>query len=327
MLTATIRKVRILGWLALWLLAFNAVASDAELRAAIALYEQGDYPAAQAAFDELDKSSPGAEVAYHLARLSEQAGDLEGAAEHMQKAVEYAEENSLYHQKLGEYYGNLASNASVFKQIGHARKSKASFERAVELDGGNLEARSGLLTYYIMAPAIAGGGLDKAEAQALEIQRQDPVRGHYEMARVHQEQGDLAAAEREYRAAIAKGPDNEEAWLRFGLFLSGQERYAEALELYRERLATAPEDMAIVYQLGRVASISGESLDEGRAAFERYIADFEPPPGEPGHDWASYRLGMIYQQLGDNEAAAAAYQAALTINPDHREAKKALKKL
>lgn len=303
------------------------ITADPAMTTATELYEQGRFEEAQTAFRNLREQHDGAGPSYYLGLISEQQGDFETAAEYMEKAAELAPLNSVYQQKLGEYYGTQAGSAGVFKKLGLAKKSRVSFARAVELDGSNLDARSGLITYYLEAPGIAGGSEEKALEQATEIFRQDPARGHFERARVYQKQENFDAAESEYRAAIEINRENPDPWLALGIFLTSQERYDEALALYRERLSAMPDDMPIIYQLGRTASISGQSLDEGRAAFERYISEYQPAPDDPGLDWAHYRLGLIYQALGNPEDARREYEAALTINADHPEAGKALKKL
>ncbi len=294
---------------------------------AIALYEQGDLDSAEAAFKALQQSQPDAQWHYYLGRIHEQRGDLETAASYIEEAAAMDDTQSLYFQKLGEYYGTMAGQASFLKQMRLAKKSKSSFERAVELDGSNLDARSGLLTYYLQAPGIAGGSVEKAEAQAIEIGNQDSARGHFAMARVLAHRGDHDGAEREYRKALEEAPANSDTGIAFGVYLTSEERYADALSLYRQRLEAESDDIGVTYQFGRTASISGLELEEGRRAFIRYTTEFQPGPENPGLDWAHYRLGLIYAQLDDPQAAAREYRQALAINPDHPEAKKALKKV
>jgi len=305
----------------------DGIGADTAATAAIELYETGRFEEAQSAFTVLREQDGGPIPSYYLGLVQQQQGDFDSATEYMEEAVEMDPLNSVYQQKLGEFYGTQASNANVFKRMGLAKKTRISFEKAVELDGSNLDARSGLLTYYLQAPAIAGGSEEKALEQAQEIFRQNPARGYAARAQVYQNQGDLEAVEREYRSAIEADPGERVPWLALGIFLTGQERYDDALALYRERLRAMPDDMPITYQLGRTVSISGQSLDEGRAAFERYISEYRPTPDDPGLDWAHYRLGLIYQQKGEKDAAMREYEKALAINAEHPEAGKALKNL
>lgn len=301
--------------------------ANPDTTAAIELYEQGQFEEAQTAFIMLRGQDAGSVPVYYLGLINQRQGDFETAAEYMEEAAAMDPSNSVYQQKLGEYYGTQAGDANVFKRMGLAKKSRASFEKAVQLDGSNLDARSGLITYYLQAPAVVGGSEEKAMEQAQEIARQDPARGHYAMAQVYEAQGKPEAVEQEYRAAIEANPADGDPWLALGIFLTSSERNEDALALYRERLDAVPDDMSVVYQLGRTASISGQRLEEGRVALEFYIADYQPAPDYPGLDWAHYRLGLIYQQIGEQEAARREYGEALAINSDHPEAGKALKKL
>ena len=58
---------------------------------------------------------------------------------------------------------------------GTGKKVRTEFERAVELDPKNSEARADLAEFYIEAPSIVGGGKDKARAQAEALAGFDPA--------------------------------------------------------------------------------------------------------------------------------------------------------
>ena len=63
----------------------------------------------------------------------------------------------------GRALGEKADRVSFIKAYGLAKRVKAEFETAVSLDPRNAEALSDLGDYYTEAPAIVGGGKDKAE--------------------------------------------------------------------------------------------------------------------------------------------------------------------
>ena len=63
---------------------------------------------------------------------------------------------------LGRAYGRLAEGSSFLSALGYAKKTVRTFERAVELGLSNLEALSDVFEYYLQAPEMVGGWLDKA---------------------------------------------------------------------------------------------------------------------------------------------------------------------
>lgn len=69
-----------------------------------------------------------------------------------ERAIAQDGRNGLYHLWLGNAIGSQVSDASTVRQPFMARRIKAEFERAVELDPALLDARDGLVGFYL------GGG-------------------------------------------------------------------------------------------------------------------------------------------------------------------------
>lgn len=90
------------------------------------------------------------------------AGEYTQAVEAFQRAVDLNPGVSEYYHWLGKAYGRLAERASWLRAVGLARKTRAAFERAVQLDETNVEALSDLEEYYLSAPGFLGGGAEKA---------------------------------------------------------------------------------------------------------------------------------------------------------------------
>ena len=61
--------------------------------------------------------------------------------------------NSLYELWLGRIYGEKASRVGFLSAAGLAKKVRTSFERAVQLDPKNWEARVDLAEFYLQAPS------------------------------------------------------------------------------------------------------------------------------------------------------------------------------
>ncbi len=97
-----------------------------------------------------------------------------------ERAVAERPQDASYHLWLARAYGRKAGDSNPSVAAGLARKAKNEFERAVQLDPANVEARSDLSQYYTQAPAIMGGGLDKARDQAAQVSKYDAAEAHFD---------------------------------------------------------------------------------------------------------------------------------------------------
>ena len=274
-------------------LAAHAAADPAALKAAVDLFNQRKPTEALKAFETLATTdAKDAEVQFYLGRLALQRGDAEKAVASLEKAVELVPADARYHVRLGDAYGLSAQKAGMLSKMGLAKKCRLSYEKAVELDPKNIDARFSLLGYYQNAPGIAGGGMDKALAQAQEIKKLDAARGRFALAGVY-------AADKKYDLAFAE---------------------------YEEVLKANPNDYASLYQSGRLAATSGERLDHGLAMLRRCLT-LPPPENQPPHAAAQWRIGVILEKQGDKAGARAAYEASLKLDPKFPQALEALKKL
>ena len=280
------------------LLLFTAAVAQAALAPASVenvrgLLREHKLPEAESAANALVVASPTEPEAYLLVgSVGIAKGDADAAVAAYEKATELAPKDGDYQRQLGDAYGFAAQKAGMFSKMSWAKKCRIAYERAVELEPANLDARSSLMSFYQQAPGMMGGGVDKAYAQAAEIRKLDATRGQ----------------------------------IAYAMLYSGEKKYAEASAALEEVLKTSPHDYAALYQMGKLAAVSGEKLDDGIAALRQCLA-MPAPTGAPGHDAAQWRLGNIWEKKGDKRAARAAYEAALAINPNFQQAVDSLKKL
>ena len=156
-----------------------------------ALLAAGKSDAAIAILKDRVASSPNdAEAQHLLCRAYYSIQDWDRAISAGEKAVSLSPEKSNYHLWLGRAYGEKADASSFFSAAGLAKKVRASFERAVDLDGSNIQARSDLAEFYMEAPGIMGGGQDKARAQADALMKIAPAKGHWVLGRLAEKNKD-----------------------------------------------------------------------------------------------------------------------------------------
>ena len=253
--------------------------------------------------------------------------DLDAAVARGEKAVAADPGNSEAWLWLGRAYGSKAQKASIFSQMGFAKKCKNAFEKSVALDPKSLDARGDLISYYLQAPGIAGGSKEKAKEQAAEIAKLDAVRGHIATGSVLASDKDLAGAEAEYRKAIETEPEGIRGVNALGGFYISQKRWADARTLWQKRLETGDRADALPhYQLARIALFSETDLEKGVEHLKAYLA-VPALPERPTWADAHWRLGLLYEKLGRKDDAKAELREAVKLNTGHTQAQKDLKRI
>ncbi len=282
---------------------------------------------ALASADALTKAEPkNAEAWILLTRARLQASQAEAAIASAEKAIKLAPNNSQGYFFLGSAYGSRIGQVGMFSQMSMAPKIRDAFEKTVELDPNNLDAREGLLQFYLQAPSMVGGGKDKANVQASEIAKRDIARGHLARAQVFMSEKNTAAALKSYEAAYAAKPGDKNIRLAVGIGYQMAERWNEAFKHFRAWTVQDEKAGPAWYQIGRTSVLSGLQLDEGIVALQKYLG-MAHAANEPQNKNAYHRLGQLYAKLGKNAEAKAALQAALKLDPKFADAKTELGKL
>ncbi|MBK8598343.1 MAG: tetratricopeptide repeat protein [Holophagales bacterium] len=217
-------------------------------------------------------------------------------------------------------------SASVFTKMSWAKKCREAWERSVEIAPANVEARFELLRYYLMAPGIAGGGVEKAQAQAAKLFELDPMRGYIGRGMIADDEKKPKEAEAAYRKAMEADQFGVQGPIALASFYARQKRWPEARAVFERRVTADPADAFALYQLGRLSLLSGEEIEKGLALFDRFLSLPAPKDG-PTHADARWRKGLLLEKLGRTPAAIAEYREALKADPAHRGAKREMERL
>lgn len=283
-------------WMMLWFSTVVATASSqtsAEFARALDCYHARRYSEARELFERVALarvSDP--EIDFYRGRLALWFDEADTALAHLERAAQACPQEARIQNALGDAYGLAAQRAPVLAKLGWARKCRTAYERAVALAPENLAYRWSLLGFYCVAPRLAGGGLERAHAQAGAIARGCAMEGRIARAT-------LALAEARYTAAFAE---------------------------FEAVLHESPDDFVALYQIGRCAALSGREIDRGIRALRRCL-ELQPPAGEemPTRACVYHRLGNLLMKKGDATAATAAFSAALIEHPDFRPQKVVLR--
>jgi tetratricopeptide (TPR) repeat protein len=310
---------------ALIALATSARAQDGD--AGIASFHAHRYADARRELDATVGAHPDDARAHHfLGRIALHETRFDEAIAHLEKAASLEPSVPEHQVMLGRAYGQKAVRSGLGKKFGLAKRARRALERAVELDPTSVEARSSLVQFYLLAPGIVGGSASRARAQAAEIAKHSAFRGALARAWIAEDQRHYDQAAREYRDAIARAPDSlisywglAQLWQRAALFDS-------SFTLMDGLIARQPNALPAYYYYGRAASLSGQHLPEAVQALQHYLA-YEPLEGDPPRSSARYRLGLVYERMGDRERARREFTESLRLEPTRGEVKAALRRV
>ncbi|MCB1032753.1 MAG: tetratricopeptide repeat protein, partial [Acidobacteria bacterium] len=266
------------------------------------------------------------EKAFWQGRLDYLDGDYEAAVAHFRKALDdggkTGPDEASFHFWLGRSYGQLArGKGSSLERMAAARRSRKSFEAALEQDPEYLEPRLGLVRFHLAAPALVGGDRQEAYRQAREIARREPYLGNLAWGAIFEDEEKWDRAALAYRKAARARPGEVEPYLRRVWMLQTLQRFDEAFRTLEELGAHAEDEPLRLYELGRTAAFSGRRLEEGSRALEWYL---EAPrrAGDPAPAEALCHLGMIRRHQGENDKALETFRRALALDGDSAQARR-----
>ena len=309
-------------WAAVAAFAAPAPGQKERLAAANAALQAGEADKAMALLDKLDKPDSRAE-AYNLrCRVEYTLEHWDRAANDCEQAVKLDAQNSDDHLWLGRALGEKASRASFLSAYSLAKWVRTEFEEAVRLNPRNAEALAALGEFYEQAPGVVGGGIDKSETVAAQLERFDPVRAHELRGSIAERRKDYGTAERELKQAIAGAAHPAVQWMTLASFYRRRDRFTDMESAVRSGENAAQRDK----QAG-VALYNGASLlyatnrDPARATkmLEDYLAGSaktEEAPAFVAHTW----LAHLKQQFGDTAAASRERAAALALAHEYKPA-------
>ena len=283
-----------------------------------------------------------AKWAYALGRIADREAETatgvtraakhEAALKHLRRAVELNPNLALYQFWLGSMAFDRISDVNMVSKVSLASEGRKAFEKAVELDPNHLPARVGLVQYYLRAPAIAGGSVDKAKVQAEAMLHVPDHAGDYQAQMAY---AGIAVHEKNWKemsrrytlAEKSQGVGSDPlATLRTNammLLTRANDPNAAAPVVERYVTLAPADDVSALFldaelkrQLGRCA----EALPQ----YDKVLAKVPEARGS--------RLGAAAcrEQLGQKDAAKRDYKEFLKRYPkDERaaEAKEALKRL
>ena len=298
---------------------------------------RGDWAGAERAFQEVLKANPGASAARgELARVQVLAGNLDASLQNAEAAAkrtpdslearlalarslvakkDYARAKAEVSQLLTKAPNSAAVHvvAGMLASVeGNVRAARSSYERALALDGGALDATAGLVSLD-MRPGDHAAAKARVEARMRAGASRPGGPVLILAARTYALAGDSVTAERYLRQAIEQDASSLQAYALLGsIYLSGQ-KLEEARREFEALAARQSRPVSALTMTGVILQTQGRT-DEARKRFEEVVAL------DRYASVASNNLAWIYAEAGENlDSALELAQAALSATPDSPE--------
>jgi tetratricopeptide (TPR) repeat protein len=295
-----------------------------------------------------------------MARIYRAFGDIPGAINYAQKAVQLAPNKADYLLTMAELQGRLAQQSNMLKQAMLARNIHKELETAFQLEPANLDARWGLLQYYWMAPSFMGGDKAKAREMAAEIGKLNASEGYVAQAVIAADEKRTGDVESNYNKSIQSDPKNYDARISLAQFYDGEKRFDQAEEQYRAATKVMPtridgyvglakiyatrgqwaqldrllseserevsDNLQPYYEAGLALLNSGKDLSRAEQYLRKYMGQ-EAEGNAPSLPDAHWRLSQVLDKEGRRPEAIAELNTAVKMDPGFEQAKKDLKKM
>jgi tetratricopeptide (TPR) repeat protein len=320
LITRSPARVHLAFWI---LLFFGARFLLADASQANDFLQQGRVDEAATSLREILASNPGDGQAHQLLCRIYYAQDLADNAIHeCQLAVSDDPASSDNQMWLGRAYGFKASHANPLSALSLAVKVRVAFERAAQLDPENIHALNDLGEFYVEAPALIGGGLDKAQALAARMQTHFPSQAHRLLALIAEKKKEDSIAEVEFSNAVAAGK-TPEAYIDLGHFYQRHHQPDKMVDALESGIASDHHKGPSLVDAASILTDAHRSPELAENLLRTYLSSTGKSDDAPAFK-VHVQLGDLLAHQGDFGAAHREYAAALALASNYAPARKAM---
>lgn len=317
------QKARI--WVVLLLCGASVGARAQSLATARSLAHQGKVDAAVAEVQKAISATPqSADAQELLCKLHGSIDQFDEAISACEAAHNAQPGNSAYTLELARAYGEKADHAGAFTGMRMVGRIRENFEAAVRQDPRSVEALSDLGEFYVNAPGLVGGGLDRARTLIPQLKPLSPARAARLEGMIYAKAGDTAAADAAYARELAV-QHSAEAYVDLAnyakkrkLWDQAEQNAVLAIEKDGARGPDSLDATSILVDLKRNTAAAEKAL-------RGYLAH-EQASGVAQYARAHVLLGHLLEQHDDNAGAQDQFRQALALAKDYGAARKALRK-
>ena len=306
-------------------------ALDAVPPGAAALYNSGFYRGAIGALQTAVERTPNdASLYYWLGRCYFEVHDFDHSISSWQRAVALESGRSEYHDWLGRAYGRKAeqdSHSKMVSALSSARRTHHEFQVAVQLDPKNIDAQRDLIAFMASAPGDLGGGEQPALEQIKALSAIDPVEGTLALADFYAGRKKFEQASQEYRKAFASAGNRIAVDLEVADYYRDRGDGSNMEQAVQAAARAAPADGRLNYYRGVALVLQKKDPETAEKDLRTYIESVPDNSERPAHSSAYEYLGKLYESQGRPDLATEQYKTGLTLDPQNKSLREALKRL
>ncbi len=266
------------------------------------------------------------------AKGDEQKAKRKEALERFQHAAELQPKDADNQFWIGNAAFDHVDDVGMLSQMSLASQGRKAFEKAIALDPNHVAGHLGLAHFYLDAPAIAGGSIEKTKAEANTLLALPEKRGEFQgrmlLASIAVKEEKWDEMSRQFTTAEIAGGEGADpvAAMRSNAYMllnKKKDAQAAAPVVARYLKAARADDLTALFLDGEVKRALGNCA-EALSRYDQILAKYDAARG------SRWGAAVCREQLGQKDAARKDYEEFARRFPDDeraKEAKAAIKRL
>ncbi len=283
--------------------------------------------AVDALTDAVAKSPDDAPLHFLLGQSYYELREFTRAVTSFERSVQLVPNHSEYHDWLGKAYGRRAEETLFLSAMGGARKTHKEFEVAVHLDPSNFQAQRDLIRFEIYAPAIVGGGDERALKHIADLEKIDALHGQLARGEFFATKKRFAEADAVFAKALESNTDHIGVYFEVADYYGDRHNTAKMSDALAAAERIDGDDRRFKFYRGLLLVMKGKDPAEAESLLKSYLATVPDNSDLPPHSSALDWLGKLHEAQGRFSEAAEDYRAALALDPRNKPLEEAWKRV
>lgn len=265
-------------------------------------------------------------------RAALQNNDWDEALDLAEDLVEDFPESSMAHYLLASALRVKMLAVSRVRSMFSLGDYKEALATAIKLDPNNLDARAEEIGFYMRAPGVAGGDIEKAAQLIVALKEVNKIKGlemEAQLAAVNEDQEKTAEILKEL---IALKPNNPNALMQLAVMAMQTSDYLKADEYLLK--ITGEEDagwpLMAQYQRAKARVLAKQDSDTAIDLLQSYKEKLSSISSEinlPDESAVFWRMALAYENKGKVNKAVELLKKSVDLNDDFEPAQDDLDRL